>query len=217
MHGPGMDADRQAMALGGPIDRPVIFPAERHLVHRQHEHLHEAPVASQPLDLLGRRLRILHRDQNRGTQARVAVEPFGPHPVVDRTAQDRGQVLVIGGLGAIEHVADREAEAETVEHMAPHGGEVGAGLAAAFRPPIGAAGQRRVHRIGIELQPVDLARRQRLLPVFVEIGIERLSTRQRRMDVAIDRAETGGVHMILRWSTLRDGAPRCPSMIGRTG
>ena len=47
----GMNADRQAEPLGGGIDRPVEAPPEQHVAHRGQQHLHEAPVGGDPLDL----------------------------------------------------------------------------------------------------------------------------------------------------------------------
>ena len=48
----GMDPERQAVTLGGLVDRPVVAAPERHVAHRQQQHLDEARVGRAALDLL---------------------------------------------------------------------------------------------------------------------------------------------------------------------
>ena len=84
-----MDAERQAVALGGGIDRPQVAAAERRLLHGEHEDLHEAPVLGAALDLVDRVFDVLRRHHDRGPQARIAVEPFLGDPVVERAREGR--------------------------------------------------------------------------------------------------------------------------------
>ena len=113
----GVDADREAVALGGGIDRPVHRLAERVLAHRQHHHLHETLVAGAPLDLLHRPLDRLDGQHGRAQQARVLVQPFGRQPVVERAREGGGQVLVAEGLDRKQRIADGMREAEAVERL----------------------------------------------------------------------------------------------------
>ena len=48
----------------------------------QHQHLHEAAVGGEALDLLQRLLRRVHGQHDGGAQSVIPVEPFGPDPVV---------------------------------------------------------------------------------------------------------------------------------------
>ena len=142
-----MDADRQAVPLGRREDRPVMPPPERHLLHRQHHDLHEALVLGAALDLVDRVFDVLHRHDDRGAQARIAVEPFLGDPVVQRAMEGARHVLVVDELHAVEAVQDREARAPFVEHL--RGKLLDARrrvavLAAKVRP----RGDRRVRRIG---------------------------------------------------------------------
>jgi len=68
-----MDAERQAVALGGGVDRPQVAAAERRLLHGEDEDLHEAPVLGATLDLIDRILGVLHRHHDRRPQARIAI------------------------------------------------------------------------------------------------------------------------------------------------
>ena len=113
-----MDAERQPVPLGRREDRPMMPPPERHLLHRQHHDLHEAPVLGAALDLVDRVFDVLHRHDDRGAQARIAVEPFLGDPVVQRAVEGARHVLVVDELHAIEAVADRVARVPLVEHLA---------------------------------------------------------------------------------------------------
>ena len=48
-----MKTDRQAVPLGGLIDRPEIAAAERHFGIGEHQHLHETLVGRAALDFFG--------------------------------------------------------------------------------------------------------------------------------------------------------------------
>ena len=124
-----MHADGQAVFLGGLVDRPVGAAAERHLAHREHQHLHEALVVREPLDLLHRQIGIVQRQQDRGAQPRLAVEPFLGDVVVHRRDQRRRHVLVEQRDRAVQHVADGEARAEGVERVRAQKIEIAAGKA----------------------------------------------------------------------------------------
>ena len=113
----GMDADRQSVALGRGIDRPEVPPSKRHLLHRQDQHLDEAPVLGAALDLVHRVFGVLHRHDDGGAQPRIAVEPFPGDPVVERAREGRRHVLREQELDAIEAIADRQARLPAVEHL----------------------------------------------------------------------------------------------------
>ena len=115
-----MNADRQIVARGGGVDRPVGPAAERHLAHGEHQHLDEAAVGGAALDLLDRELRVLQRHHDRGAKRRLGVEPFPGDPVVDGAGEGFRHVIVEHQLDAVEAVADREADAEVVEQVRAH-------------------------------------------------------------------------------------------------
>ena len=47
----GVNADREPVLFGRRIDRPIGAAAEQHLAHGKQQHLHEAAVGREPLDL----------------------------------------------------------------------------------------------------------------------------------------------------------------------
>ena len=108
----GMDADRQAELLRRRIDRPEEAAPEQDVAHREQQHLDEAPVGRDPLDLGDASLRVVQRHHDRGAQARLAVEQLLRDPVVHGAAQRGAHVLVEQRDRAMQHVADREARAE---------------------------------------------------------------------------------------------------------
>ena len=113
----GVDAHRQPVLLAGGEQRPVGAAAERRLAHGQEQHLHEAPVGRQPLDLAQRELHVVRRQQDRGAQPRLGVQQLLGHPVVDGRAQGRRHVVVEQRHRAVQRVADGIAEPEAVEHV----------------------------------------------------------------------------------------------------
>jgi hypothetical protein len=100
----GVDAERQAMMFGGGIDRPQVPAAERRFLHREHQDLHEAMILGAALDLVDRVFRVLHRDHDRGPQARIAIEPLPRDPVVERAREGSGHVLAEEQTHAIEAI-----------------------------------------------------------------------------------------------------------------
>ena len=190
-------ADGEAVPLARLVDRPVDAPPERHLAHHRHQHLHEALVGREPLDLLHRQLGIVQRQQDRRAQPRLAVEPFLGDVVVDRRDQRRRHVLVEQRDRAVQRVADGEARAEGVERLRAQEVEVAAGRAV-LRPPVGPAGQRRVRRIALQMERllVDVTVDDLVAPVVVEIGQQRRGARHRRVDVAVDGAAGNHPHSI---------------------
>ena len=108
----------EAVLLGRRIERPIEPPAEQHVAHHQQQHLHEAAVVRDALDLGDRELRVLRRDQDRGAQPRLLVEEMLARPVVHRRAKRSRHVLVEERDRAMQIVADRVAQAEPVEHVA---------------------------------------------------------------------------------------------------
>ena len=115
--------------LGGAIDRPIGAPPQRHLAHRQHQHLNEALVGGAALDLFRRRVRVHQRHHDRGAQPRLLVEPFLRHPIVHRAAQSGAEIGVEDRHRAVEAIGDRIAQLELVERVVAQQGEVAAGLA----------------------------------------------------------------------------------------
>ena len=187
----GMDADRQAVALRCGVERPEMPAPERHLAHRQHQHLDEAWVGGEPLDLLDGELDVLQRHHDRGAQARIAVEPFPRDPVVDRAGEGARHVLVEGKLDAIETIADREARAPAVEHLGAERARRRS-PAACRAPGIRPRRDRRIGRIGDAVQPLDAAIDDLVAPERLKIGQQRLDAGHRRVHVAIDRFHRGG-------------------------
>ena len=108
----------EPVLFGGGVDRPIEPAPKQHLAHRQQQHLHETAIAGDALDLLHRQRRIVRRHQDRRAQARLPVQQFLRHPVVDRRAQRRRHVLVEQRDRAVQHVADGEARAERIERLA---------------------------------------------------------------------------------------------------
>ena len=112
-----MDADRQAMALGGSEHWPPLPATERRLLHGEHLHLHETLVLGAALDLIDREFDVLRRHRDRGAQARIVVEPFLGDPVVD-CARDRPRhVLAEDQFRAVEAIEDRRAHPPSVEYF----------------------------------------------------------------------------------------------------
>ena len=182
----GMDRERQLVALGRRVDRPEMAAAEQRLALRQHQDRHEAGIARQPLDLLDGEVRRLHRHDDGGPEARIARQPLRRDPVVDGAAEGGRHVGIEDRLGAVEDVADGVRRAEAVERLGLEHLEVAAGLAL-LGPPVGPARQRHVGRIARQVQPVDGAARDLLLPVVVEIGQQRRpGPLEPGMDIAVD-------------------------------
>ena len=161
--------------------------AEQALALRQHQHRDKTVVGGAALDFLDREIRRLHRHHDRGAQPRILRQPFGRDPVVDRLAEVGRHIGIEHRLGAVQHIADGVAGAELVERAALHHGEIAAGLVAIGGPPVGAAGQRHVGRIGVEIEAVDGAADHLLFPVVAEIGQQRgAGSTDGGMDIAVD-------------------------------
>jgi hypothetical protein len=128
---PGVQADHEVVP-GGRLVYPVeALVAPRRLVAHREQHLHEALVAAEPVDLLDGGVGVERRDQERCPQAVVAIEPLGLQPVVDR-ARERGLVVdVAADVEARDAVEDGPAHAGGVEQL---GGER-LGIAGRRRPP----------------------------------------------------------------------------------
>ncbi len=112
-----MDADRQIQSFGGAVDRPVDTAAERQLAHLPHQHLHEARIGGDALDLLRGEFGAVHRHHDGRAQAVILRQPLGGEPVVDRAAHRGGQVLAEDRRRAVQDVADRVACAERIESL----------------------------------------------------------------------------------------------------
>ena len=147
------------------IDRPVMPPPERRLLHRQHQHLHEALVLGAALDLVDRVFDVLHRHHDRGAQARIAVEPFLGDPVVERAREaPRAMSSLKTQLHAVEAVAGSRCSAcqrsNTCARELLGVGRRIAVLAAPIRP----RGDRRVRRIADGFERGDAALHDRVAP-----------------------------------------------------
>src|SRR5262245_62260371 len=82
-----MDSDRKLELLGRGVDRPEDPPPEQYFAHHEKQHLDEAPIGSDALDLGDGGFGIVERHDDGGAQARLAVEQLLRHPVVHRAAQ----------------------------------------------------------------------------------------------------------------------------------
>jgi hypothetical protein len=120
-----VDRDLQT-ALGSRLeDREVAGLAVRALGARAEQHLHEARILGGATDLLGGRQRVLRRTEDRGAQARLAVEPLGAHPLVVCARERCGAV----GAGhqrdrrGVVRVEDPDLRAVGVERLGADAGE----------------------------------------------------------------------------------------------
>ena len=116
----GMDADGEAMPLGGGVDRPVGAFSQGHVAHDQHQDLDKAMIGGATLDLGDGFFDALHGDDDRAAQPGILVEPFLDQPVVQRPAEGVGHVLGKHHLHAVERVADTEGDLEGVERLDLH-------------------------------------------------------------------------------------------------
>ena len=182
-----MDADRQAVFLGGRVDRPVVALAQRMVVHHQQQDLHEAAVGGDAVDLLDRQFGVLHRHHDGGAQAWLLVEPLGGDPVVHRAGEAGAHVLAEQELHAVEAVADGDAGAERGEGVGAECVEVGAGPGVG-QAPVGAGGERRVGGVGDRFQLVHAALDDDVAPVVGEVGVQGAEVGHGGMDVAVDAA-----------------------------
>ncbi len=186
----GVDADRQPVALGGGIDRPVLAASERQLAADQQQHLHEAAVGGDPFDLGRGQIGIQHRHDDGGAQPVVAVQPFARDPVVDGAAEDRGDVVAERHLRAVEAVQDAEPGAERGKCLG--GQPVGRGGALALRvTPVGARAERIDAWVGDRDQLVETAPNDRFAPVVVQERQQGLQPRNGGVQVTVDRAGLG--------------------------
>src|SRR5450759_2712165 len=98
----GMDGDRQSVFLGDLVDRPVVPLSQKALALRQHQYGDEPVVTGAALDFLDRQIRRLQGDHDRGPQPRIARQPLGRDPVVDRLAEGGRHIGIVDGLRAVE-------------------------------------------------------------------------------------------------------------------
>src|SRR5262249_19078291 len=85
------------------------------------------------------------------------------------------------------------ARTPAIENLRCHLGHVRR-CAPAFAFPIGARGERRVRRIGVGLEAGNAALMERVTPIRIEIGLERLQARHRRGPVPIHGSGRSHVH-----------------------
>ena len=185
----GMHANRQIRLLRRAVNRPVRPAPERNLRHLPQQHLHKAAIRGTPFDLLCRQFRAVLRHDDGGPQPVVPVQPLPRHPIVDRSAERRRQVLAENGRGAVQHVADGETRAEPVQRLRLQRVEIRS-WEPLGGPPVRPAVDGRVHRErgGVVIVLVQTTHFHMRAPVVVQIGQQDMGARQRRMDVAIDRA-----------------------------
>ena len=202
-----MDAERQAVAFGGGVDRPQVAPAERRFLHGENEDLHKAAVLGATLDLVDGVFGVLHRQHDRRPQARIAIEPFLHDPVVERAREGRGHVLAEQQTHAIQAIADRDARLPAIAHLRRELRCRGGG-AAILAAPLRPRRERRIGRIGDGLERIDAALLHRLAPKVVEIGQQRLHVRHGRMHVAIDGVKRAAHGCLVADAEIDCAAPR---------
>ena len=166
----GMNADRQAVAFGRCIDRPVLAAPERHFADRRHQHLDEARVGGAALDLRRRRIR---RSAAAPRWRRAGAASGSSHslrdPVVDGAGEGARQVFA-------EHGGRRRGSCRwrcgcrrgrDCSPCADRGGAAG-GVA-----PVGPDGERRAGRITDGVQLIDAA----ALHAFAPMGRDKAAGR----------------------------------------
>ena len=113
----GVNPDRQIKLLGHAINRPVLAPAQRNLLHFPDQHLDEARIGRATFDLTCCEFGAVHRHDDRRAQPWIAIEPFLRHPIIDRPAERRRQIFTENRLGAMQNVTDRVPRAEPVQRL----------------------------------------------------------------------------------------------------
>ena len=113
----GVDADGQTVFLGRRVDRPVMALAEGHVAHHQHEDLDEAAIGGDAVDLVDRHFGVLRGDDDTGAQPRFLIQPFGGHPVIQRTGETRTQILAEQQLHAVQAIGDGDAGAKRIQRV----------------------------------------------------------------------------------------------------
>ena len=183
----GVQRDRQPGLGGRAQDRPVARVAEPLLGGPGQQHLDEARVAGQPLDLAHGEVGVLVRRADRAEQPRLLGEPLVADPVVERAAQLGRELgrLAAEALG-LHRREDRVVDVVLVEVLAPHEPEVAAG-AALLRPRVdaeAAVAHAREHRV----RAGDARAERGVVPA--RAGAQPLHQRRghhRRVDVDVDQ------------------------------
>jgi hypothetical protein len=188
-----VEADRQVIALGGFVDRPVAAVAERLGGAGEDEHLPEVGVGAATLDFLRRSRAVLVGDDEAALEALFRPRERIALPVVGGRAHDGGEFEVHLALAGIaERAKDSGFDVVGVEVLGLHQRQARSGPAI-LRPGVAATGEWRRLRIGLAVGAAVLAAR----PVgFVDVppllGEIRFQVRHRAyggMDVAIDHGK----------------------------
>ena len=185
-----VDAGHQPLPGDRLPHRPEEPAAVGVLRARGQEHLHEAGVVADAVDLPRGQLGELDRHDDRGAQARLGVEPLGHLPVVDRAGEGDRRLRVVQAVDRVEAGEDRQLDPERVEGLLAQQGEARPGRAVG-RDAAGPRGHRRVGRVVAGARALEGRLPDVLHPVGRQVGEERLDARDRVVDVAVDqRART---------------------------
>jgi len=122
-----VDADGQVVSSGGFPEGVIEARAVRVLRARGEEHLHKAGVFGDTVDLLRRLRRQLARDDDRGAQASIFLEPLGALPVVDGARQGNCGVGVVEAVDGVQAVQDGDIGFGCVEGLLLEEREIGTG------------------------------------------------------------------------------------------
>ena len=143
-----LQADRQIVAFGSLINRPVAAMPDRVACTRRENHLHEAAIRRAVFNLARRICGILLRDHDARAQTRLRLHPRLELPVI-HGARKRGREIQIALLHAAAAQCDEHSDFDPVrvEMLLPHQFEVGAGRTL-VRKRIDAHAARHHARIG---------------------------------------------------------------------
>src|ERR1700754_3447417 len=134
----GMNANWHTVSRRRLVDGPIIFLAQRHVTRRQQQDLNETAIGGTAIDFGNCKAWLLHRNDDRGTQSLVLIEPIVRHPLVDSLADGGAEIGVEDDLPSIDRVANGDCHPALVEHVPLQHAEMSAGLAVSV-PPIAAA------------------------------------------------------------------------------
>jgi hypothetical protein len=149
------------------------------------EDLDDAGMLAHPVDLTGGNDRLLARHDDRGAQARLALEPLGGEPVVDRPGDRQVAVRVVDALDGVGAVEDRGRRAPGVERLLAQPIEARPGRSAAGRRGVG-TGRGRRPRVGRVVRALEPRLADVLAPEIGQPWEERLDRWDDRVDVAVD-------------------------------
>ena len=217
----GVERDGQPRLGRGPEHRPVAAVAEPLLQRAGQQHLHEAVVARQSLDLRHRQIGVLVRRADRAEQPRVLVQPLLARPVVQRGAQRGRELRRLGAEGLRLHRReDRVVHVVLVEQLRLDEPDVRAreALLGPRVDAVAAVAHPRVHRVGARDAGTEL--REMALPPRAQPRVHR-GRQHDGVDVAstsaIARSAWSRSRSVSWTSVMRSSSPigaRCPTSPG---